>query len=359
MITAPFLLSEFAHIQESDRVLVLNSAADAFVTRATHTLSHGTLILAEDNIAILTGVLETLKHAEQVESIPFHDYISVQPQSTIDVAVLNLFYQPSNAWMLYAMYVAAFALKNGGSLYVVGAKDRGIITMGKHMQEIFGNVELLKLSKGTRVFCSSKRINESDQLRAQWQSALLRVFASGEVDAGTAMLIDALDINDHDNVLDLGCGAGHIGLAMARHAASVRVTMLDASLMAVEVSQQAAQREALSNVRVLPSDGASSVYTERFDLVATNPPFHVGGEQTTRIAERFIHDAAHVLQPQGRLYLVANRFLKYEDVLHEHFKQVEEVAGDTRYKVLRSTLPQIEYTGKRTKASVKNTYPVR
>jgi 16S rRNA (guanine1207-N2)-methyltransferase len=86
----------------------------------------------------------------------------------------------------------------------------------------------------------------------------------------------------------------------------------------------------------LASDGAQAVLQQRFDLVVTNPPFHAGGLQTTEIAQRFIREAAQVLKARGRFYLVANRFLKYEPALRAHFKKVEEVGGNTRYKVLRA-----------------------
>ncbi len=79
-----------------------------------------------------------------------------------------------------------------------------------------------------------------------------------------------------------------------------------------------------------------TVLAQRFDLVVTNPPFHLGGIQTTQIAERLIREAAQVLRPRGRFYLVANRFLKYEPTMRACFKLVEEVSGNTRFKVLRA-----------------------
>lgn len=115
--------------------------------------------------------------------------------------------------------------------------------------------------------------------------------------------------------------------------------MVDVSLAAVAAARQAMLESGLKNVRVLPSDGAEAVREQRFDLVATNPPFHQGGIQTTAIAERFIREAAQVLRHQGRFYLVANRFLKYEPTLHAYFQVVEEVGGDKRYKVLKATQP--------------------
>jgi 16S rRNA (guanine1207-N2)-methyltransferase len=99
------------------------------------------------------------------------------------------------------------------------------------------------------------------------------------------------------------------------------------------------EQSGLANVQVLPSDGVQAVRAQRFDLVVTNPPFHLGGIQTTGIAERFIREAAQVLRPRGRFYLVANRFLKYEPTLRACFKSVEEVGGNTRYKVLRAMEP--------------------
>ena len=115
--------------------------------------------------------------------------------------------------------------------------------------------------------------------------------------------------------------------------------MVDASLAAVATAQQAVVENHLTNAQVLASDGAQAVIEQRFDLVVTNPPFHQGGIQTTTIAERFIREAARVLQPEGRFYLVANRFLKYEPTLNSCFKHFTEVGGDTRYKVLLATTP--------------------
>ena len=321
------LLADTVQFAATDHLLMLNSAADPFVSYAAQRLHTGTITLAEDNIATLT----TQTPVAQLRHVTFHDYILHHPAHTMDVAVINLLYQPANIWMQYALQLALYALRVGGRLYVVGAKDRGILSFAKRMQEQFGNVETLTISKGQRVLCSYKR---AEVAREHIQIPSITVFAQNKLDDGTQILLKSLQVHATDRVLDLGCGAGFIGLHIAHLATQGHVTMVDASLAAVAASKLALEQSGFMHVDVLPSDGAQAVLGQHFDLVVTNPPFHQGGIQTTEIALRFIRDAAHVLHPGGRFYIVANRFLKYEPALLVCFKKVVEVGGDTRYKVL-------------------------
>jgi 16S rRNA (guanine1207-N2)-methyltransferase len=249
-------------------------------------------------------------------------------------------YQPSNAWMIYGLQVAAYALKPGGRLYVVGAKDRGVLSMAKRMQSLFGNVETLVISKGQRVVCSRVENKELQHSPANDLPTLLpTAFAEGKLDEGTRLLVEALEVNATDIALDIGCGAGYLGIHIARLANKGHVTMVDASLVAVDAARKMVEQSGMTNVQVLASDGTQAVREQRFDLVVTNPPFHLGGIQTTEIGERFIREAAQALRPRGRFYLVANRFLKYEPTIRTCFHSIEEVGGNTRFKVLLATTP--------------------
>ncbi len=328
------LLCDTAQFTANDTVLVLNSAPDPFVTFARQKLRNGSLVLAEDNIATLAPYA----HVKNIHSVAFHDYLAHSKTASVDSAVLNLLYQPSKTWILYGLQAAASVLKQNGRLYVTGAKDRGILSIGKYMQELFGNVETLVISKGHRVLCSYMK-NSASTLQENGMQQVPTLFADSKLDEGTRLLLETMEVHDTDEALDIGCGAGFVGLYMARLASQGQVTMVDSSLAAVATSQRAIEESGLTHVRVLPSNGVQAVRTQSFDLIATNPPFHQGGIQTTAIAESFIRGAAQVLRPSGRFYLVANRFLKYEPTLKANFKEVEEVGGDTRFKVLRALEP--------------------
>lgn len=316
-------------------LLVLNSAADPFVRQLVRQGEAGMIILAEDNIALAQAAIADAQRP--LRHVAFHDYILHSRAATMDVALMNLLYQPGTAWVLYGLRAARLALKPGGYLYVTGAKDRGILSVAKRMQELFGNVETLTISKGQRVVCARQMSPVPSLEDAEIGEGDLtgQIFAEHRLDEGTRLLLEALHVNASDEALDIGSGAGFIGLHIARLASSGHVTMVDVSLAAVEASRRAAEQSGLHNVTVLASDDVQAVRQQRFDLIATNPPFHQGGIQTMEIAERFIAGAARVLLPGGRFYLVANRFLKYEPTLRQHFKHFEEVGGDKRYKVLR------------------------
>lgn len=336
----PALLLDTLQLAVDDHVLILNSAADSFVPVVARQLSTGAITLAEDNIAALQSAQSALEQEQGAGKLnfghtPLHQYISCHPAATMDVAIMNLLYQPGNSWIAYELRVAAYALKPGGHLYVVGAKDRGVLSVAKHMHAHFGNVETLAISKGQRVVRSTREARQQDVAG----DALLgqAAFAGGKLDEGTQLLLEALEVHTTDTALDIGCGDGRIGIHIARLARKSMVTMVDASLVAVDAAQHMIEGSGLTNIKVLPSDGAQAVLSQRFDLVVTNPPFHLGGMQTTRVAERFIREAAQVLRPRGRFYLVANRFLKYEPTMRACFKVVEEVSGNTRYKVLRAS----------------------
>ncbi len=351
MLLQSRLLASTVQLAPDNRVLFLNSAADPFVSSVAGQLGTGTITLAEDNIASLQAALQEAERnglrVNQLRNVAFHEYTLREPAATMDVAIMNLLYQPGNIWVLYGLQVASYALKPGGCLYVVGARDRGVLSIAKRMQEYFGNVETLAISKGYRVVCSRNSFSgdkphffppASDRQNVVDSSSPLvsLVFSDGKLDEGTRLLLEALEVRPTDEALDIGCGAGFIGIHIARLANRGKVTMVDASLASIAVAERRVAESGLANIRVLASDGAQAVLQQRFDLVVTNPPFHMGGIQTTEIAQRFIREAAQVLKARGRFYLVANRFLKYEPALRDHFKTVDEVGGNTRYKVLRA-----------------------
>ena len=127
------------------------------------------------------------------------------------------------------------------------------------------------------------------------------LFSPREVDAGSRLLIEYMQINETDICLDLGCGYGPIGLTMARLASRGKVHMVDRDFVAVEYARRNAELNGLTNCEVLLSNAFSHVADEmRFDVIASNLPAHVGKELLYII----LSDAKKHLRKNGRLYVV-------------------------------------------------------
>ena len=79
-------------------------------------------------------------------------------------------------------------------------------------------------------------------------------------------------------VADLGTGSGAIALAIASERPQARVVASDASAAALEVARTNAAEAGLANVELRQGDWFGPLAGERFDLVASNPPYIAAGD---------------------------------------------------------------------------------
>lgn len=127
------------------------------------------------------------------------------------------------------------------------------------------------------------------------------LFSPREIDEGTLLLLRHLEVQPTDDCLDLGCGYGPIGLALAVLAPQGQTLMVDKDFVAVDYSNRNARRNGIGNARAQLSNGFNQVDPNlRFDLIASNAPAKVGKEMLSLL----LHDALGRLRPGGRLYLV-------------------------------------------------------
>lgn len=80
------------------------------------------------------------------------------------------------------------------------------------------------------------------------------------------------------HVADLGTGSGAIALAIASERPQARVLATDASEAALAVAQANARAHALDNVAFAQGDWFAPLAGQRFDLIASNPPYIEAGD---------------------------------------------------------------------------------
>ncbi|MBL3589897.1 MAG: methyltransferase [gamma proteobacterium endosymbiont of Lamellibrachia anaximandri] len=158
------------------------------------------------------------------------------------------------------------------------------------------------------------------------------LFSPRDIDEGTRLLADRLEIEATDNCFDLGCGYGPIGLLMARLAPQGQTLMVDKDFIAVDYSNGNAERNGLDNARAKLSNGFDQVAPNlRFDVIASNIPAKVGKEMLSL----YLHDALARMNPGGRLYLVTinglRQFMKRN--LNEVFGNYKKLKQGKSYTV--------------------------
>jgi 16S rRNA (guanine1207-N2)-methyltransferase len=158
------------------------------------------------------------------------------------------------------------------------------------------------------------------------------VFSADRLDEGTRLLLAHLDVPAGGTVLDVGCGAGVIGVVAGRRGAA-SVTMTDVNLLAVAAARRNATLAGVP-VEVVAGDVYGGVGQRRFDLIVSNPPFHQGKVVDYDVPHRLIAEAVDHLAPGGRLVIVANAFLPYDRLMRERFRAVETLTATRQYRVL-------------------------
>jgi 23S rRNA (guanine1835-N2)-methyltransferase len=167
------------------------------------------------------------------------------------------------------------------------------------------------------------------------------VFGAEKLDRGTALLLAALpEIPSGAAVVDLGCGAGPIGLVAASRCPTASLLFCDESWLAVASARRSFEAAGLPNAaRFVVADALSGEPDRAADLVLCNPPFHQGQTLSRRVAAHMFAESARVLRPGGALLVVGNRNLGYHVGLRRHFGAVEVVRSDPRFVVLHAREP--------------------
>ncbi len=83
-------------------------------------------------------------------------------------------------------------------------------------------------------------------------------------------------------IVDVGTGSGAIALALAHQLPQAGVTAIDVSEAALEIAQENARRNGLSDrIRFTRGDLLAPVAGEQFDVIVSNPPYVATSERDT------------------------------------------------------------------------------
>ncbi|MEM7080106.1 MAG: methyltransferase [Pseudomonadota bacterium] len=181
-------------------------------------------------------------------------------------------------------------------------------------------------------------------------TSLPGTFSAQKLDVGTRFLLEhfaQIPIASSRTIADLGCGNGILGVVAAALNPGANVSFFDDSSFAIASARLsvAANFAAEERFDFNHADGLLPDADRLFDVVLCNPPFHLGGQQDTFVAQRLFAQASKALHPDGELWVVGNRHLRYHTSLRRHFVDVSVVASNRKFLLLRARQPRPRHAG--------------
>lgn len=353
------LLAERVAVTPGATVVQMQCGSGLFAAVARIGHGAGELYLTDRSLVAAEAARRTMLANGIGNASVFHGHGSapLDPLLRADVVAIRI---PTEKMALMQLLADAFAmLRIGGQCCIAGATNEGIKSAATLLADLFGNVTVLGTQSGHRAVMAVKRTSTPSDAAILAQPYLLHdafhpidvtlrgtplrlfsrpgVFSWEHLDEATAILAGEMEVRPADDVLDLGCGSGALGILAALQSGTGRVRLVDADSEAIRCATRAIDVAGITNTSAICSDVGGEVLGERFDVVVTNPPFHVGKGTDLDVPTQFIRDAWQVLKPNGRLALVANRTLPYEKLIQSTFGNVKMLHDGTRFKVLGAT----------------------
>ena len=192
------------------------------------------------------------------------------------------------------------------------------------------------------------------------------VFCKDKVDKGTILLIKSAIIEDNSKVLDLGCGYGPVGIAIAKANPSVKVLMSDINKRAVMLAKKNIELNRIKNAEAVQSDlfenlknptifgalktkgflGISEKFNVSeikkisehaqkpmvFDTILLNPPQSAGKD----LCIKMIEQSKEHLEKHGLFQMVARHNIggrELEKHMAKVFGNVKEIAKKSGYRI--------------------------
>lgn len=241
---------------------------------------------------------------------------------------------------------------NCQQLYLIGANNAGVNAAAKQLAKAGANVS--KIDSARR--CSLYQVNQLDLAQSfitsachtrNWQGpnnlqliSQPSVFSHGQLDAGSELLLATLAEQltlTSGQLLDLGCGCGLLGAWLVHKHPQLKLTATDINGLALQATQATLAANQLHGL-VQGADIFTGLTrpAEGFNLIVSNPPFHTGTATDYELAQRLISQAPSYLQPKGELWLVANSFLPYPDLLQQAFGSYTLAADNGKFRVYKA-----------------------
>lgn len=300
----------------------------------------------------VTNRIDIADYLSKFYTVNLSDYdCSKYEKASFDVIYIRV--PKSKALLNHLLHSAMDLLKPEGRLICVGFNDEGIKNTFKKIEKAFGElVEQELVGKGLRIAEFSLLNPNKDQIEDRQYNEIKLVpndlslslvskagiYGAEKIDQGSLFLCETLlqydQKTDFKKVVDIGCGNGFISLVLAKKFKDAEFVATDNNITATTVAEINFKENDIKGSVAL-GDCADSLTSHQFDLIVSNPPFHQGFDTSENLTIRFLDATERLLTKKGEAWFVMNRFLKIESLSKRTKLQMDLMAENHQFKILR------------------------
>lgn len=237
-------------------------------------------------------------------------------------------------------------LAEDGVLIFACANDLGARGYLTHLREAVPGLEAESSRKCRYAILRRADLRHPEVLEQWAQAGAIRVIAEtgmtsvpgiygwDKTDRGSELLLETLPVLEGRGA-DMGSGHGYLAREVLRRSSTITALhLVEAEARALECARENLREQ--SSAQYHWWDATTEMELRDLDWVIMNPPFHEGHETSPRLGRFFLQAASKALRRGGHLYLVANKFLAYEDTLANYYSRSERVLEREGFKVIHA-----------------------
>ncbi|QOL26994.1 methyltransferase [Thalassotalea sp. LPB0316] len=335
-------LTENDLLNKDSKVLVVN---DSFGALSINLLNYSTTMVSDSWLAH-RGLEENIAQNHlSADNLTISDSLTNLPND----ANVVLYKIPKSKALLAEQLIQIKRQLSSDIIFIAAARAKDIHSSTlKVFEKYLGTTTTsLAVKKARLVFCQlDNQQTHQSPFPTVWPlegtpyniSNHANVFAREKLDLGARFFIPHLpNIKPNQQVIDLGCGNGVIGLTLLNTQPAAQLTFVDESFMAVASAKQNIENnlpDAAEHCQFVVNDCLSGFEANSVDVVVCNPPFHQQQATTDHIAWQMFNDAHRVLKHGGELRIIGNRNLAYHIKLKRIFGGCKTIASDKKFVVL-------------------------
>ncbi len=159
------------------------------------------------------------------------------------------------------------------------------------------------------------------------------IFSKKQIDLGTRLLIETMQLPELGAVLDLGCGYGPVGVVAAILNPQLRVIMTDVNIRAIQLARKNLRINEVHNAEVRRGYLYEPIKDLAFKCILSNPPVSTGMQTVQAI----ITHAPRAMASESTFQIVIRSKIGAKTLpatFHETFGNFEVLARKSGYRVL-------------------------